>query len=117
MTATDLRALLLRYRYAYTDEKRLQDGIESALFTNGVSFQREVRLSATDRPASMVGNIAVEVKVKGSHSDVLRQIQRYAQHDQVTGIVLVTSKACHRAMPNTLNGKPVVVASLMENFF
>lgn len=52
---------------------------------------------------------AIEVKTKGSRAEVVRQLDRYAAHDQVTGLLLVTSLAKLRVMPSTLRGKPVSV--------
>ena len=105
-------------RYTYNSEVELQDGIETVLRAAGLNYRREVRLSAKDRPDFMVGSIAVEVKINGPALDALRQIHRYSQSDYVGGIVLVTSRASLIAkMPGVLNGKPVVVASLLEGVF
>lgn len=53
--------------------------------------------------------IAVELKVKGSVNEITRQLMRYASADQVDGLLLVTTKRTHSAMPKRLNGKPLRV--------
>jgi hypothetical protein len=113
----ELATMLRCHRYAHNNEKQLQDGIECVFRLKQVEFEREFSLSAADRPDFMVGDIAVEVKIKGSRHDVLRQIFRYAEHVTVAGIVVVSTKACHRGLPEKLNGKPVVMVSLMEGSF
>jgi len=96
-----LARILTARRYPHNSEIELQNGMETVLRLAGLNYQREVR------------NIAVEMKVAGSRADVLRQLHRYAQFDGIEGIVLVTTKA-PRPMPGTLNGKPVMVASLLN---
>jgi hypothetical protein len=117
MMECDIADLLRHHRYPHTDEKQLQDGIEKVLQSCGIDYRREVRLTAQDRPDFMVGTVAIEIKIKGPFIHVLRQLVRYAEHEQVTGLVLVTTKASHLNMPAKLHGKPVVVASLMEGAF
>lgn len=75
--------------------------------------QREVVLTARDRPDFMVGPLAIELKVKGSPADVARQLMRYAEHPSVGAILLVTTRSSHRAMPAQMCGKPVRVLYLM----
>ena len=77
----------------------------------------EMRLGARDRLDAWVQvgpvrneGIAVEVKIQGSASSVLRQLYRYAQHDDVRGVLLVTAEARMQAavVPGlTMAGKPV----------
>ncbi len=113
MTTDFLKSLIVGHRYTWTDEKQLQDGIEALLTSAGVPFEREFRLSMFDRPDFMVGRVVIEVKVKGSRWDVVRQLHRYAQSPIVDAIILVTTKANHLSMPLAIHGKPVVVADLI----
>ena len=68
-----------------------------------------------DRPDFAIptdgGLLVVEVKVKGSASEVEAQIARYAWHDRVCGVALVTTRAVH-VMPAVVGGKPCAVACL-----
>jgi hypothetical protein len=113
ITPERLRQVLLGYRYSFTNERALQDGIAQALYQRGIQFDREVRLSDEDRPDFMVDGIAVEVKVDGSLSAVTRQLQRYAQHKRVRALLLVTSLGRLANLPEELSGKPVVALSLL----
>lgn len=116
MTATDLlhdlADTLLRYRLAQSTERSLQDAIEEVLRREEIAYQREHRLSASDRPDFLVeGGLCVEVKVKGSASDARRQVERYAEHEVVKAILLVTTKA-HHDLPTEIGGKPVLVVQV-----
>lgn len=109
MTPEDLTALLQHFRCRATCEADLQRAVEEILVQSLISFQREPMLTAKDRPDFLVGTIAVELKVDGSAIEVMRQLQRYAQHPDVAALLLVTTKNKHLAMPATLSGKPVHV--------
>lgn len=100
------------YRYTYRREADLQDGVAAALASSGLPARREVALSGRDRPDLLVGGVAVEVKVAGSPSTVLAQLLRYAEHDQVRELVLVTTRVQHRTLPATVGGKPLTVLHL-----
>ena len=97
-----------------SDEVALQDLIESVIDATGVPYEREVRLSAADRIDFLVApGVGMEVKVAGSLPALLRQLQRYAQHDRVGGLLVVTNRSRLLDLPATLSGKPVAVASLL----
>jgi hypothetical protein len=108
MTARELHALLSGYQLLSTDEATLQLAIAHCLDLHCVTYEREVRLNADDRPDFMVGDVAIEIKVGGSASAVLRQIHRYAQHDRVKEILLVSTLANHIGLTESFNGKPVI---------
>lgn len=87
----------------------MQDGVEHILRGNGVEYIREVRMGKRDRPDFMVqGDIALEVKIKGSVSALLRQIARYASHERVKAVVIVSTRRLHGDIPESLMGKPIV---------
>jgi hypothetical protein len=96
-------------RLRATTEEELQRGLARVLTDACVEHRRHEPLSADDIPDFMVGGAAIELKVDGSLASVTRQLHRYAQHAAVTEIVLVTTKARHRPMPASMNGKPVSV--------
>lgn len=99
-------------RFTFVNELELQDGIQKLLEGEGLSFRREARLSATDRIDFLIGETGLEVKTDGSLNDVLRQLHRYAQLDQIQALILVTNRARHNDMPDTLNHKPLRVINI-----
>jgi hypothetical protein len=99
-------------RYVYSNEADLQQGIAKALADAGLPAKREVRLSRQDVIDVMCGGVGVEVKVAGQRAKVERQLRRYATHPEVSELVLVTTRAAHRAVPAELDGKKVLVVWL-----
>lgn len=106
-------AELRRHSYRFANEAQLQDGIAAVLDKAGIAYEREARLSDGERPDFVVGDAAIEVKVGGSASDMLRQMYRYAELESVARLVLLTSnRRIARALPRTLLGKPSEAALL-----
>jgi hypothetical protein len=101
------------HRFVYRDESDLQSGIADVLAGEGVSVEREVRLSETDRIDLLVGRVGVEVKTRGSLIAVVRQLLRYTHSDRLDAVVLATTVAQLGWVPSVLGGKPIVVASLL----
>lgn len=62
------------------------------------------------------GDIVIETKIGGSAAELMRQVSRYAQSAGVAGILVVTSRANHH-LPESFNGKPVLVHSLLGGAF
>jgi hypothetical protein len=102
--------LIRSHRFRYTDEDQLQEGIAAVLGEAGLDPEREVRLGRRDRVDIMVGGIAIEVKVAGSAAGAFEQLQRYAAHDEVEALVLVTSQ--YQRLPDKAGGKPLSTISL-----
>lgn len=114
MTATEIKNLLDGYRFRASAEAYLQCAISGVLEDAGIEFQREASLSPADRPDFMVGGVAIEVKVNGSTNALIRQLHRYAQHERVESILVVTNRARLTQLPTELGGKPLVVAALLD---
>ena len=100
---------LRQYNYVARNEAELQDAIASALTMQGHEFRREVELSKSDRIDFMAGSVGVEVKVGGSRSALIRQLHRYAQHDEVESLLVVTTLHKLTALGESLNGKTIKV--------
>ena len=111
--AEALCEVLRGYRFSYDNEARLQQAIERVLQEHGYAFVRERRLSRRDRPDFDVQGVAIEVKVDESLTVVLRQLFRYAQQDAVQALVLVTTRASHTRVPDTICGKPVRIVHIV----
>lgn len=110
---TKVRTLLESKRFSYQDEHELQLGIETTLGGALIPYEREFRLDANDRPDFLVwGCLAIEVKVTGGPAAILRQLERYARHDIVEGILLVTRRMQHLTLPVLLLDKPLSVLAL-----
>ena len=116
-TASMLAGLVSRARFCTASEALLQDGLASVFAKAGLRVEREVVLTNTDRIDFFIDGIGLEVKVDGSLSSVTRQLHRYAQHDRVRELVLVTTLMRHRALPSSLNGKPITVVHLIGSVF
>lgn len=101
-------------RFHWSTEADLQAGIHAALVAAGLDAVREVRLSSRDRIDVLCGTVGIEVKVshagrRESAERITRQLTRYAEHDQITELVLVSSSPRHRRVPDAVAGVPVRV--------
>lgn len=105
-----LLEILSKARFSLQDEKKLQTEIESKLAANSIIFDREYRLDKVNIPDFMIGNIAIEVKIKGRASDIYSQLSRYSKFDQVQSIILLTNRSI--GFPEHLNGKPIYILKL-----
>ena len=109
----EMAKILNAFRFRFITEKDLQDGIESVLVCNQIPYKREHSLNIADRPDFMVNRIAVEVKIKGSLADLLRQASRYAANSEVDAILVVGSPHWLSRVPASLSGKPVHTVRLI----
>lgn len=117
MKHDDLYKLLHGYSYNFNSEVELQNGIESILTTNSVPFSREVRLTKKDRIDFLVDSIGIEVKIDGTATSLTRQLYRYAQHDLIDSLIVVTNKSKFTNLPNTINNKQIFLLYLLGNCF
>jgi hypothetical protein len=112
--------LLERYRYRFTSEAQLHAGIAQVLLSEGLAFEHEKRASATCRydfwlPTS---GIVIEAKIHGSYAQALRQVERYLQLADCTGVIIASSKAWAKtASREVLHGKPILLAQLRSKVF
>lgn len=71
------------------------------------------RIKTTDRIDFMVSRVGVELKLRESASNVIRQLYRYAASNAVGALVLVTtSRQLAAGMPTLLRNKRVVTVCL-----
>lgn len=114
MFMQDLVRQIQLQKFRTTPEKSTQLDVEQYLKASGMNFEREKRLSEHDIPdfliQSQYGGIVLEVKTKCSRMTIYRQLERYAEHKEVDGLILLTGTSM--GLPNEINGKPAMVASL-----
>lgn len=94
----------------------MQREVAAALDAAGLSFREQVQLTPQDRPDFMVGSSAVELKIDGALVALIRQLHRYAQHQDVASIVVVSSKLRLADLPPTINNKPVAAVWVARGF-
>jgi len=111
MGARDVAIFLRQARYRMGSEYLLQQDVERHLHTAGIPYEREHRLSPGERLDFLVaGNVAVELKIRAQRKSIYRQLERYARHEIVQALILVTASAL--GMPKTIEGKPVYIVQL-----
>ncbi len=101
----------MNYR-SFSNESELQEQVEDRLRASGIKFRSQVPATKRDRfDILLPGGIVLELKTNGSASALLSQLERYAQHEDVTAIVVVTSRSSHRQIEvvHEVYGKPVRV--------
>ena len=104
-----------RSKVSLTDEKITQVQISDILTANDIPHVREYRLSDDDIVDFLVDDsLAVEIKIKGQKRAIYRQLQRYASHEQIKGLVLLTGVSM--GLPEEINGKPSYIGSLSRGW-
>ena len=80
--------------------------VMDALDAASLPWEHEVRLAPRCRIDLMCGGVGIEIK-RGAVDKrrVLEQLRRYADCEQVRGLILVTEKTV--PVPHTIGGKPV----------
>ena len=102
--------LLSAYKFSLGSEVVLQKQIADALTKAGIPFEREYRLSARDRVDFFSEGAAIEIKIKGQAKAIYKQCERYAKHDCVESIILITNKSM--GLPSEINKKPAYMFRL-----
>ena len=111
MDAAAITATLRRSRLPVGNEGALQTAIEGALGRGGITFEREARISPADRVDFLAaGGIGIEAKARYPRRAIYRQLERYAQLDVITALILVTGTAI--GLPAEINGKPLFHVSI-----
>ena len=112
MSVVAIIDVLRHLRLPLSDEKRLQAEIALALAAAGIDAAREVHLGDGDVIDFMVGCTGVEVKIKGAKRAIYHQLERYAQHEEIVDLLLVTNVPM--GFPTTIAGKPVYLLNLAK---
>jgi hypothetical protein len=99
--------VLTSHRFRYAGERDLQAGIEQAFRAAGLDVVREATLGDAGTIDFVLGKLGIEIKVRGSRADVTRQVHRYLQHDDLSALLLVTTRAELARLPPVMSGKRV----------
>lgn len=111
--------LLCENQFRFENEIILQNGIERLLIQERIEHVRELDLGKAGRIDFYFAPIkcGMEIKIKGGVIDVARQLQRYAGVGSIDFLLLVTTKAQHTTLPDTIGGKRVTTIHLCQNGF
>lgn len=121
MTVTDpvdLAQRLQSWRFPIADESLFQMCVAEVLERNGVEAEREYDLGPGRGRIDFYVHafkVGLELKVKGSPSDVARQLLRYATSPEIDTLILVTGRARLGVLPATLGGKRLLIMSVWRS--
>ena len=106
---------LARDRSWVADENRIHDAIAAALAELGIAFEREFRLTASERLDFWLPELrwAIEVKKHAFGQADLRQVARYLNDDRVVGCLVVATRINTGATTTLLN-KPIQYLALWK---
>lgn len=106
--ALEIAVLVGEYNFNHNSEKELQEGLAAVFDKSSLQYEREYRLGSKSIVDFMFPDgLAVEVKIKGTRNALIRQLYRYTDFDEVTAILLITTKATFLTMPDEMGGKPI----------
>lgn len=89
-----------------SEEYEIQDKVAEALKCNNISFKKEYKLGPKSRiDFLVVDGIGIEIKKsKPNRANVIRQLQRYANFNEITALILVIERSMD--IPTFINSKP-----------
>ena len=115
MNIDHLASRLAAYRFRFVSEKDLQDGIEALLTAEHIPFQRERAISAPDRPDFLVdGNLAVEVKIKGSLAQPLALTATAAELDAQFAECVSSYVTARKSLTEQMEATAAVLAAAKQ---
>lgn len=109
--------LVYEHKFLHNSEKELQAALATVFEQDAAVYEREYHLGRQSIVDFMFPDgLAVEVKIKGSRNNLIRQLHRYAGFDEVTAILLITTKATFLTMPDEISGKPIYGCRVNRHF-
>lgn len=117
-TLADVAAIIALKSHTWNTEAELQESIAETLKAAGLEVTREVALSGgLGRIDLMIGDLGIEVKIKGSWQQLTRQVMRYSHAPEIKALLVVTTKAAHaRNVPLASNGVTILTHLLRGAF-
>jgi len=103
-------SILSSVRIPLHSESIAQATIAGVLGMAKITWDREVKLDSKNRIDLMVGDIGIEVKLKGNAKSIYKQCERYCQFERVQNLILVTNRTI--GFPPTINNKPCFLVIL-----
>jgi hypothetical protein len=91
----DVVAALTSVRYHVSQEGPLHDAIARVLASNGIEAEHEVKLGPRERIDFLVGDVGIEIKMRGTVSKIAAQLWRYAKSPRVRVLLLATTRASY----------------------
>lgn len=90
--------------------------IDNALKDCQIEFRREYRFDKASRIDYLtVSGIGIEVKKgKPNNTILLKQVNKYCQHDDIHALIIVTPWKRHLHIPDCINDKPIKILSLNQ---
>ena len=110
ISAVLLKTGLQKARLDLQNEKVLQQQIYDLFIQAGIECRREVQLSAGNIIDFVSHQIGIEVKINGTKKAIYKQCERYAAHDELLALIVVTNKSI--ALPSHINNKPTFIINL-----
>lgn len=112
--------LIKSYSFKFVTEKDLQDGFEKVFQDNGIPYNREYQLNKKDILDFYViidgVRVAVELKIKGTRNNTMRQISRYLLCSDVDCAFLMGTPYWICDMPRLLLGKKIYCHRILTAF-
>lgn len=99
-----LRGCALRVR----DEEAMQGEVAKLFAANDVTFVEQEVLGPGERIDFLCGQgVGVELKTRGGAAPLIRQLARYAAHERIRALVVVSTRRQLLALPSSIGGKPI----------
>lgn len=95
------------YAVRAIEEAVLQDSVARVLRTSGIAFDEQVVLGPGERIDFLCGAVGVELKTKGGMAPLIRQLARYAAHERIEALVVISTLRRLGAVPPSVGAKPV----------
>lgn len=101
----------LKKRHPTNEESELEASVARTIESLGFAVTKQKIITSRDRIDLFIPiiGLGIEVKIAGSYSRVAGQLLRYAEHDEIKALLLVTSRASHRQLHGMQNDRGIPV--------
>lgn len=96
-------------------EEQIHDVVSETLRSKNIAFLYEYRLSPSARIDFISGDIGIEVKKSTvKNNQLIKQLEKYAQSDEISKIIVITTKSV--CINDKINNKEIIVVNLNKNW-